>query len=279
MYNEPACTLAELYEWLSIFWWAHIHSKGVNTTNAKQETVDAIRLLKAVLNHTEGPTCDMSERQWRVVADNLMTNSRWHLIRKHFCFIDMQPAAAAASHRDDTSKIEKMKETLNMMFNPSLQIFATHYGRISLDDDLIGTLSQSNPKHTRKQNKVKSFFYFYIAKLVVYLCFTSIRHVHNPVQADQNGFNTTNIACSYTRASMFKLPSQNEFSQDKDAIELLERYRCANRTNVSCCIVNCDRGFPSEKLQDYFKTSGFGFECILPNHRQVPARDNFNYTL
>lgn len=171
-----------------------------------------------------------------------------------------------------------------MMFAPSLEIFATHYGRISLDNDLIGTLSQSNPKHTRKSNKVIFFnFRFSLQNSHRSACCVLMFNFHvsctQSVQVDQNGFNTTNIACSYTRASMFKSPSQNEFSQDADSIQLLERYRRTSRTNVSQCIVNCDRGFPSERLQDYFKTSGFGFECILPNHRQVPAKNNIDIKL
>lgn len=50
---------------------------------------------------------------------------------------------------------------------------------------------------------------------------------------------------------------------------------CSNA--VTHCIVNCDRGFPSERLQNYLSESGYGFECILPNHRQVFQRMTFCY--
>ena len=96
-------------------------------------------------------------------------------------------------------------------------------------------------------------------------------------QADQNGFNTTNIACADTRASISKIASDNEFSQDTDSIRLLERYKMACSNAVTHCIVNCDRGFPSERLQNYLSESGYGFECILPNHRQVFQRMTFCY--
>ena len=83
-----------------------------------------------------------------------MTEERWTTLRRHICFIDPKGAATTGSHRDDTHRIPQMQSALDEIYATSLQIFSTEDGRISLDDDLIGTLSNTNPKHSRKQNKV-----------------------------------------------------------------------------------------------------------------------------